>query len=184
MPAMSESPAWPGAEPGYGPPPAYGVLRPLPPLAEWWERLVAQLVDSALSSGPELVGLCVMLGTLEAHSFEGDSAVPDIWWPSTLGIVAFFLGCLISTGVSIWNRWVLQGRTGQSVGKRLLGIRLVGEATMAPVGTARAFLRELCHILDAYSLVGYLWPLWDARRRTFADMVVHTVVVQVQGRTL
>ena len=33
------------------------------------------------------------------------------------------------------------------------------------------------HILDALTYVGFLWPLWDAKRQTFADMLMRTVVV-------
>lgn len=177
-----------GAPPGYGPLPGYGSpfppppVRPLPPLAEWWERVVASLVDSAVSSGPQLVGLCVLLATLEERTFGtgGESFV--MLWPSAQGLAAFVVGALASTAINVWNRWVTQGRTGQSVGKRLLGLRVVGEATLTPPGVGGGILRELCHVLDAYSYVGYFWPLVDARRRTFADMVVHTVVVQVPGQ--
>lgn len=175
--------------PGYGPPPGYGALPPvpppawpLPPLAEWWERVMASLVDSAVSSGPQLIGFVVLVATLEERTlgFEGESLT--LPWPTPLGLAAYLLGFAVSTGLSVWNRWIRQGRAGQSVGKQLMGLRVVGEATLAPQGVGGTILRELCHVLDAYSYVGYLWPLWDARRRTFADMVVHSVVVRVPGR--
>jgi hypothetical protein len=42
-----------------------------------------------------------------------------------------------------------------------------------------AFVRDFAHLLDVLSLgLGYLWPLWDARRQTFADKVVRSVVVR------
>ena len=97
--------------------------------------------------------------------------------PALAALVVLLVASLVGTAIGIWNRSFLQGRTGQSVGKRVVGIRLVAEATLAPPGPAQAFLRDLCHVLDAYSYVGYLWPLWDARRRTFADMVMRTLVV-------
>ena len=38
-------------------------------------------------------------------------------------------------------------------------------------------LRELAHLLDTLSVfVGWLWPLWDSRRRTFADLLLRTEV--------
>ena len=38
-------------------------------------------------------------------------------------------------------------------------------------------LRELAHLLDTLSVfVGWLWPLWDSRRRTFADLLLGTEV--------
>jgi Mce-associated membrane protein len=50
----------------------------------------------------------------------------------------------------------------------------------APVGIARLALRDLAHLLDTASLfIGWLWPLWDRRRRTFADLLLRTEVHQV-----
>ncbi|WP_142277868.1 RDD family protein, partial [Mycobacterium avium] len=43
-------------------------------------------------------------------------------------------------------------------------------------GPWRLLLRDLAHLLDTASIVGWLWPLWDSRRRTFADMLAGTEV--------
>lgn len=76
-----------------------------------------------------------------------------------------------------YNRWFIAGRTGQSLGKRVTKIRLIGVETAAPIGVKNAFIRDLVHILDALTLVGYLWPLWDEKRQTFADQIMKTVVI-------
>jgi uncharacterized RDD family membrane protein YckC len=87
------------------------------------------------------------------------------------------IGWLIGLGYTIWNRWVLGGQ-GQSLGKRALGMRLVSEQTGQPIGTLNAFLRDICHLVDGIiCYVGYLFPLWDAKRQTLADKMMHTVVV-------
>jgi hypothetical protein len=40
-----------------------------------------------------------------------------------------------------------------------------------------AFVRDLAHIVDSLACyLGWLWPLWDAKRQTFADKLVKTVV--------
>jgi hypothetical protein len=31
--------------------------------------------------------------------------------------------------------------------------------------------------------VGYLWPLWDDKRQTFADQVMKTVVIEEDERS-
>ena len=84
---------------------------------------------------------------------------------------------LAGFGWTIYNRWLVAGRTGQSLGKRVTKIRLVGELTDAPIGPTNAFLRDLVHILDGIAYVGYLWPLWDDKRQTFADKIMRTIVV-------
>ena len=42
-----------------------------------------------------------------------------------------------------------------------------------------AFLRDLVHILDGVAYVGYLWPLWDDKRQTFADKIMRTIVIDL-----
>jgi uncharacterized RDD family membrane protein YckC len=104
-------------------------------------------------------------------------------------IILDFIGINISTGVyllcaliglaySIYNRWYLGGTTGQSFGKKALNLRLVSEQTGQPIGPLMAFVRDICHILDTLAcFIGWLFPLWDAKRQTFADKIVGTVVV-------
>ena len=84
---------------------------------------------------------------------------------------------LASFGWNIYNRCLVAGKTGQSLGKRVTKIKLIGEQTEAPIGPTNAFLRDLVHILDAIAYVGYLWPLWDDKRQTFADKIMNTIVV-------
>ena len=73
----------------------------------------------------------------------------------------------------------LGGQTGQSTGKKVAGTRLILEATGAPPGGALGVGRFFVHILDAIPCipVGFLWPLWDSKRQTFADKILKTVVV-------
>jgi uncharacterized RDD family membrane protein YckC len=89
----------------------------------------------------------------------------------------YFLFLVVGIGVWIYNRFVLGGR-GQTWGKRVVGIRLISEETGQPVGTLNAFLRDICHIVDgAICDIGYLFPLWDAKRQTLADKIMRTVVI-------
>lgn len=63
-----------------------------------------------------------------------------------------------------------------SLGRALLGIAVV-RADGTAVGPGRLLLRDLAHVLDTVTVfVGWLWPLWDARRRTFADLLLRTEV--------
>ena len=86
---------------------------------------------------------------------------------------------LLSLALWIYNRAILQGRTGQSWGKQVLKLRLVRMADGQPMGGGMAFLRDLLHILDALlCYLGFLWPIWDARRQClFSDKIMNTVVL-------
>ena len=70
----------------------------------------------------------------------------------------FLLMSVIILVIVVYNRWYLGGQ-GQSLGKKTLGLTLVGETSGQPIGMSRAFLRDLAHTVDAiigYS--GYLFP--------------------------
>jgi len=61
---------------------------------------------------------------------------------------------------------------------RLPYLKLVGAQTGAPIGVGLSLVRAIAHIIDGIPCyVGYLWPLWDAKRQTFADKLLNTYVV-------
>jgi uncharacterized RDD family membrane protein YckC len=106
---------------------------------------------------------------------------PIIVLDLVLGRISVLLGLLVWLAGIAWtayNRWYQAGTTGQSLGKKVLNLRLVSEETGQPIGTLMAFVRDICHIIDsAICLVGYLFPLWDSKRQTIADKIVKTVVI-------
>jgi uncharacterized RDD family membrane protein YckC len=92
--------------------------------------------------------------------------------------VIYLLILLASIGWTIYNRWYQGGTTGQSLGKKVLNLRLVSEETGQPIGMLMAFVRDICHFVDGIiCYVGFLFPLWDAKRQTLADKIVKTVVI-------
>jgi Mce-associated membrane protein len=102
-------------------------------------------------------------------------AVParSIWWWVSVSVL---VGVTLLTMV---NRAVLPTITGWSLGRALVGIAVVRPDGSA-VGVGRLMARELAHLLDTLSVfVGWLWPLWDSRRRTFADLLLRTEVHRV-----
>lgn len=98
-------------------------------------------------------------------------------WRLVLAAVGY-LGLL---GFEVWNSGYLQGTTGQSLGRRVANTTLVTIETGQPVGFGRAVARQFCHGLEFG--IGYLWPLWDGKRQTFADKIVKTVVIRVDPPT-
>jgi uncharacterized RDD family membrane protein YckC len=91
-------------------------------------------------------------------------------------------GALISLAALayyIYNAY-LTGTTGQSIGKQVAHTKVVNENTGQVIGPGLGIGRWLLHILDGLPcLLGYLWPIWDSKRQTFADKIVHTVVITV-----
>jgi uncharacterized RDD family membrane protein YckC len=119
-----------------------------------------------------------------ANTVDGLVAVPllvateFIDTPGAPRVIAV-IGGVLSMVLFGYNRWYLAGRTGQSWGRKVFGVRLVGDGTGRPVGVGRAALRDVAHVLDvAVCYLGYLLPLFVAKRQTIADMVCRTVVVK------
>jgi RDD family len=161
----------PPQPPAYGaPPPAYGqpagYTGDAPgfymgrPLGNWLQRVGAYLIDGLIA------GIPIFVASLLVGPNRGTGA----------GLVVFLL-YLVSFGVVVYNRWIMQGRTGQSWGKQVLHLRLLRMADGQPIGGGMAFARDICHLLDSLACyIGWLFPLWDARRQTFADKIIGTVV--------
>jgi uncharacterized RDD family membrane protein YckC len=146
----------PPPAPGYGqmPPPGYAQPADTTPYANWGSRVVGALIDYFVP------------GLIAAFFYRVNTA----------------LGLLLELAVlgwAIYNK-VLEGQTGQSTGKRIAGTKLISMTTGQPVGVGLAIGRYFVHILDAIPCyIGFLWPLWDAKRQTFADKILSTVVVKV-----
>ena len=174
------SPQYPPGQPGqyhpqgYNP---YGQAGPgpggygyAPPghLAGWPVRVGASILDSLLVMIPMIIGVIAAL----AVSGNQDG-------PGTGGSVAIVGGLLVAVAIGIWNRVVRQGRTGQSFGKKLTGLKVVDARTGALIGFGRNLGREVCaQIFNQFCILNVLWPLWDAKQQTWHDKVVNDIVVR------
>ena len=68
--------------------------------------------------------------------------------------------------------------SGQTVGKKVLNIRVIDFINGGPIGPGRALIRYLARILSAIPcLLGYFWMLWDPQKQTWHDKLANTVVV-------
>jgi Mce-associated membrane protein len=133
------------------------------PTASWLARAGAFSIDMLLG---DAVILTMALLTLSAPQRGW------LWWTFTGAAV------LVVVLVAV-NRLLLPTITGWSVGRALFGIA-VRKRDGSPVGLARLVGRDLAHLLDTAALfIGWLWPLWDRRRRTFADLLLRTEVLKV-----
>lgn len=138
---------------------------PAAPKAGWGARAGAFAVDV-------LVGVGV-LATLMLVAWSAPLR-GWLWWLSVGFAAAVFL-------VAAVNRWVLPSILGWTLGRSLFGIEVVTRTGERP-GPWRLLLRDVAHLLDTIPLlVGWLWPLWDARGRTFADVLARTEAHRIGG---
>jgi uncharacterized RDD family membrane protein YckC len=144
-------PAWPGTT---------AAARTPGPLAGFGPRAISFLIDC--------VAPLIVLNLLPIAAVAGGMG------PHLVIDAVAYLGLL---GFGVWNSGYLQGTTGRSLGRRLAGTKLVSIDTGQPVGFGRALTRQICHVLDLGT--GFLRPLWNVKRQTFADKIVGTVVVHL-----
>jgi uncharacterized RDD family membrane protein YckC len=126
------------------------------PRAGFGQRLVAAIVDGILIG---VVGLIVELAIRNA------------------------LGTIIAYALGIGYYGWLEGSTsGQTVGKKMMGIRVYDLRQGGPIGTGRAIGRYFARILSTIPcLLGYFWMLWDGEKQTWHDKLVGSVVVPVSA---
>ncbi|MFL6137550.1 MAG: RDD family protein [Frankiaceae bacterium] len=152
-----------------------GSQRPPPsvPYAHWLQRAGALLFDWLVLAAcmiPLFAGLVVQAGRSTGAGDDGSV--------SAGAVVLIIVGALLPLAFWIWNYW-REGTRGATVGKQVLGLAVIRESTGQFIGGWLALGRQILHAVDsALCYLGYLWPLWDSKRQTFADKIVGTVVVQ------
>ena len=151
--------------PGYGQPPPSAAYSGAGQLAERPQRVLGTLVD-----------LVPMLAIW----------IPGIILAAIFGAISSALGFLVNLVVFVvWlGYWVMQlikqGNTGQTIGKKIMGLKVISESTGQPIGPGPSVVRALAHFVDSIiCYIGYLFPLWDPKKQTLADKIMGTVVVTV-----
>ncbi len=150
-------------------------------LASPWVRMGARILDFLPLA---LIGI---VAAIVAPFFAGPAEQSG-----GMVVLLMLLAMLVFTGYQIW----LMTRYGQSLGKRLLGIRVIKEDGSNPGFVRYVLLREFAFnlILQFIGLIPLLGPLvvlvvWvacvvmlfleDRDHRTLQDMLANTLVVKV-----
>ncbi|MFI5532341.1 RDD family protein [Kitasatospora sp. NPDC051853] len=139
--------------------------------AGWGSRVVARIIDSLV------VGLipAIILFAMQPKT-EYNAATRT--FETTGGGGAYYAFNFLFT-VLIWAilAW-MKSSMGQSLGQKAVNIRMVRESDGQKLSFGAAFGREALHLLDYVCCIGFLWPLWDAKKQTFADKIMGTVIVK------
>jgi uncharacterized RDD family membrane protein YckC len=162
---MSSAPPPPPGPP-QGPPPGY--IQPGAPTsatgsyASFGQRFAAYVLNVLPGIAIYIVGgiLAAILGKIAG----------------ALGGLMLLVTWLAAVATALYT-FYLDG-TDQSPGKAIMGIRVISEQTGTSIGGGMGIARYFVHMVDALPCyLGFLFPLWDAKRQTFADKILNTVVV-------
>ena len=127
---------------------------PSGPRAGFWRRFAAAFVD----------GILLAVVNVILRAIAGAGGGTGIGTLVSLAYFTYFEG----------------GPTGQTLGKRALGIRVIDFGGGGSIGYGRAFIRWIGRFVSAIVVfLGYFWMLWDKERQTWHDKFANAVVVPV-----
>lgn len=157
----------------YQAPASYGYARPSLPLSSRGKRFAGALIDSFFLMVAAAPGFILFMVAADGNNDEA-SAV------SAVGLALMILG-LFAVGVV---NWVMITRSGQSIAKRMLGMRIVRVDTGGLPGFVNGvvlrswvptLINQACNL---FSLIDALW-IFNEERRCIHDLIAQTVVIDV-----
>lgn len=129
-------------------------------------RVIAIILDGLLLAIPFWL-LSALFGTATAQDGQVGASL------SGLGFLVY--------AVVVFAYFVLmEGYMGQTVGKMLLGIKVVREDDGQVPGLSTAAIRTLLRLVDGlfFYLVGFIIVLVSGKNQRLGDMLAHTLVVR------
>jgi uncharacterized RDD family membrane protein YckC len=133
-------------------------------------RFVAVLLDSVIVLLPLLILVGLLTGGGYAESGDG-------YANAGVNVGGKALVLMLALGVSYYV--VCETATGMTLGKRMVGIRVVSEDGERLTFLA-AIVRNLLRLVDAlfFYLVGFLFAVTSFRGQRLGDRVAHTMVIR------
>lgn len=126
------------------------------PRAGFWRRFAAVFIDGLILAVPGVILILAL----------NDSVAQLLSFIIDISYFAYLEG----------------GQTGQTIGKKALGIRVLDLKAGGPIGYGRAVVRYLGRIISTIPLLlGYFWMLWDGEKQTWHDKFAGSIVVPVDA---
>jgi uncharacterized RDD family membrane protein YckC len=159
------------------------------PLAEFWERFVAYLLDSLIIGAilliPTIVALAIMIPLYVDQIRSMQPGVQPNFGPLILMYIVLLTIFIPLRLLALYLHQVTyQLSKGQTVGKRVMKIKIINLADGSPMGVVAARKRWLLESVGAFlgpfAYLDGLWQLWDQPyRQCLHDKWAQTAVVKV-----
>jgi len=153
------------------------------PLAPWWKRLLAILIDWAILGAFVFIVLAIVGAATRSNQSTTGTSQQAAAGAVIGGLMALVRFASIPSAIYFG---VLNGsQKGQTVGKMALGIAVRDRRTGLKIGFWRALGRSLIMtvfylVLVVPYLLDNLWPLWDNRRQAWHDKIAGSIVVDLK----
>jgi uncharacterized RDD family membrane protein YckC len=140
--------------------------------AGFWQRLVAFIGDLGLLT---FMAIPVLGVGLSFGVMGEDPGKASIAWVLLCGLMVLALG-----GVYIFYFPLLESHYGKTLGKHLMGIRVLRE-NGAPIGLGQAFVRRLSLFFEMLWIDALFIPFTEKKQRAL-DIIAKTVVAREPGK--
>jgi uncharacterized RDD family membrane protein YckC len=136
------------------------------PLANVGKRLGAAVIDYPVLWFGLIMAVSFVSNVVAAVSTEGLGSAAGAW------------AVFVAWAIIVWNGDFRQGRSGQSFGKQIMGLRTVDMTNLGPPGRLSCMSRSLGLLFDVGLFgVGILLIAFSDQRRSFGDRFGGTVVL-------
>jgi len=162
------------------------------PLADFWMRLVAYIIDVALLSVAIFVlsipGIVVVFRRIDDVALYSDTDPTPVFTHFFVPFLLLELGIIV-LGMIVYYLYDVEfmHRTGQTIGKKAMKIRVVPLDPALTLTRGMAFRRYLVQyvcgsVVPFFNYLDGLWQLWDKPyQQTLHDKAAQTVVVKVSA---
>lgn len=150
-------------------------------LASWGVRAGAALVDFVLFAAvAAALAFWLVVPRFEHITVLDDGTLVGAT-PEDYRMFAV-VGVTLFVAIALY-RLLMEGRDGQTLGKKAAGIRVVRADDGEQISYGKAFFRWfiswIINIVPFGGFVDILWPLWDDKKQTLHDKAASTVVVKM-----
>jgi len=137
-------------------------------LADFGARFAAGIIDGILVNIAAVVA-GVIIGVVLSGTTRS---------ASTAQAIGGIIGLVLGAGYQIY----FLTRTGQTIGKQILGVKVVKEDGRL-LNTGEVILRIIGQIVGSlFLLIGYIWALFDQRRQGWHDKFAGSLVIKASSR--
>ena len=153
-------------------------LTPSVVYASWGRRAIAFIADIIVLMMLVFPG-AIMAGVMDALAYGSSRG-----YSSSSGVFSTLFTCVMYILIPCY--FVLCSTAwGQTLGKKMLGIKIVRINDGLPPGLGWSILRYIGMGTESFmfycliGFIGYLWPLWDQRKQALHDKLAGTIVIRV-----
>jgi uncharacterized RDD family membrane protein YckC len=142
---------------------------------------LARIIDGLIIGVPFIILFVILAAVLpnEDRLCEIDGELRICTQPTGGSTAILVLVFLLWVAVALAYFIGRVGKRGATIGQDAMKIQVVDAVNGDVIGVGRATGRYFMSVLSGWACyLGYFWMLWDARRQTWHDKVVNSVVVK------